>query len=233
MPGALLLDVGGVVIRTPFELFGHLEAANGLPDGTLGARGPFADGGDDRDVEFARVLGGDLRERDYWRLRAQRAARHLDIAPETSSLIHALFARPEDQLVRPEVRRLVEDARVAGIRVGGFTNDLTDFHGPAWVERMTIFDELDVLVDGSLTGVLKPDRRAYELAVEAMGLAAEELVLLDDQPVNVAGARDFGMRAIQLDPTRPADAVAEARDLLGLAASGTANVGGQAERGTT
>lgn len=213
---ALLLDIGGVVIRTPFELLQVAEDAHGLPDGALGPRGPFAL---DEDQEFVQVLDGTLPERDYWQRRAERAAPYLDIEPDTRSLIDVLYDRPEDELVRPEVRRLVRDARAAAVPVGGLTNDLSDFHGQAWVDRMTIFAELDVVVDGSRTGVLKPDPRAFELAVEAMGLPASELVLLDDQPVNTAGAEAAGIRAVRLDPVQPEEAVATVRSLLDLPAA--------------
>lgn len=210
---ALLLDVGGVVIRTPFELLGPAEEAHGLAPGTLGPRGPFAL---EDDPEFAQVLDGSLNEREYWQRRAERAAQHLGTEPDTNSLVDELYDRPEDDLVRPEVRALIADAHAAAIPVGGLTNDLSDFHGQGWIERMTVFAELDVIIDGSETGVLKPDPRAYQLAVDAMPVPAEELVLLDDQPVNVAGAEEVGIRAVRLDPTHPEEGVATVRKLLDL-----------------
>lgn len=209
----LLLDVGGVVIRTPFELLAPVERAHGLADGALGPRGPFDEDGD---PEFGRVVAGDLAEGAYWRRRARRAAPLLGTEPGTRSFFRALFDLEEDRIVRPAVRTLVEDARAAGLRVGALTNDLHDFHGEGWVDRISLFGAFDVLVDGSLTGVLKPDREAYAIAVRRMGLPPAELVLLDDQPVNVRGAEEAGIRASLLDPVDPGPALAAVRALLGL-----------------
>ena len=46
-------------------------------------------------------------------------------------------------------------------------------------------------------GLLKPDRRIYELALHRFGIAVESAVFIDDLPANVAGAREIGLVAIQ------------------------------------
>jgi putative hydrolase of the HAD superfamily len=213
---ALLLDVGGVVIRTPFELLDLAEERLGLDAGELGPRGPFAL---DADPEFREALTGALTERDYWARRAERAAPVLGIPPDTRSFMRVLFDAPEDRLVRPEVHDLMEEARSAGVPVGLLTNDLRDFHGRAWVESLRVFATPDVTIDGSLTGVLKPDPRAYELALEALDLPAAEVVFLDDQPVNIRGAVTVGLQVVPVDVTTPASAVSRTRALLELAAT--------------
>lgn len=54
---------------------------------------------------------------------------------------------------------------------------------------------LGTIVDDSVTGILKPDPRAYAAAVAALGAQACDVVFVDDLPRNVAGARAFGMVA--------------------------------------
>jgi putative hydrolase of the HAD superfamily len=215
MARALLLDVGGVVICTPFELLEPTERRHGLEPGALGPRGPFALADD---PEFQDVQAGRLTERDYWARRAERAAPLLDTPPDTRAFMQVLFDAPEDQIVRPRVRDLIEDARTAGVPVGLLTNDLRDFHGRAWVERMRVFAAVDVTVDGSVTGVLKPEAGAYALALEALGVAAADVVFLDDQPVNVRGATAVGLQVVPVDVSAPEVAVATARELLRLPA---------------
>ena len=46
-------------------------------------------------------------------------------------------------------------------------------------------------------GLMKPDRRIYELALHRFGIAVESAVFIDDLPANVAGAREIGLAAIQ------------------------------------
>lgn len=209
----ILLDVGGVVIRTPFELLAGAEQRAGLPEGALGRRGPFDSDGD---PEFDAIATADMTEREYWQLRADRAAPLLGVAPGTEPFMRALFDLPEDAVVRPEVAALIDDAIAAGRRVGLLTNDLMDFHGADWVARMAVLLRPHVLVDVSQHGILKPAPEAYRLGTEAMAVSAEDIVYLDDQPGNVAGGRDAGYEAIHVDVTDPARAVVQARAALDL-----------------
>lgn len=213
MQRALVLDIGGVVIRTPFEMLETAERARGLPPGSLGRRGPFDPAGD---PDFDEVRTGAITERDHWQRRVDHAASVLGIEPEFRAFMHVLYDLPEPAIVRPEIATLVDEVRAAGIRLGMLTNDLYDFHGRDWVERMEVLARADVLVDVSRHGVLKPDPAAFAVGIDAMGGAAEDLVFLDDQPVNVAGARKAGMEAHEVDVTRPAEAVSKARAALGL-----------------
>lgn len=211
----LLLDIGGVVIRTPFELFAATERAHGLVEGALGPRGPFGPPGSD--PEFDAVGAGTLTERAYWNLRAERAAPLLDIAPTIDTLVHTLFELPRDEIVRPETAALVAEAEAAGHPIGVLTNDLEDFHGGVWLDDLRVFVRpLQALVDGSITGHLKPAPEAYALAIEAMGRAPGDLVYVDDQPVNITGGASAGLIAVHLDVLDPVPALDQARAALGL-----------------
>lgn len=207
----LLLDIGGVVIRTPFELLGPAEREAGLPFGTLGARGPFDASGD---REFAEVAAGTLTERAYWQLRAERAAPHLGIEPTTRALMGCLFDIPVDALVRPETTALAERARRAGYVVGFLTNDLAAFHGDEWLRTMPVLGGGERLVDGSLTGYLKPDPRAYRSGAQALGLTPEQVVFVDDQPANIQGAGSFGLHPVWFDVCDPRAGTDAAWDAL-------------------
>jgi putative hydrolase of the HAD superfamily len=44
-------------------------------------------------------------------------------------------------------------------------------------------------------GVAKPDRRAYEIVAERLGVAPRDCLFIDDREVNVLAAREVGMRA--------------------------------------
>jgi putative hydrolase of the HAD superfamily len=75
---------------------------------------------------------------------------------------------------------------------------------------------VDAIIDATHTHILKPDTRAYALALEALDLDADQVVFIDDQPWNVEGGRAAGMRSLHLDPTDPLACVMEARRALGL-----------------
>lgn len=201
----LLLDFGGVVLLTPFELRGHAERSLRLAPGSLGWTGPFDPGGDEA---WRRFQAGEITERDYW---AHRAAEH---GLDTRAFMRHFYEPPGDHLVRPEVRALMEAERAAGRPAAILTNDLQAFHGRAWMDAMAVLELVDVLVDGSVTGVLKPHPDAYAAAVDAVGLEPSELVFVDDQPANVDGARRVGLHAVWFDVTDPEASVDAVRRCL-------------------
>jgi len=197
---ALLLDFGGPVLRTPFELLRGGEVRAGLPQGSLTWTGPFDPLAD---VEWRRMQRGDITEREYWQRRADEFAALTGREASFRGLMDVLFAGAEDELVRPEARDAVALAKRAGLSVAVLTNDMRAFHGDEWVARMSILGEMDVVVDGSVEHVLKPDPRIYRLAAERLGIDAEECLFVDDQPGNVDGARAVGMPALWFDVTAP------------------------------
>ena len=212
---ALVLDFGGPVLRTPFELLRGGERRMGLPEGALPWTGPFDPPADD---DWQRMQAHEITERDYWQRKADEFAALTGREASFRGLMDVLFAAPEDELVRPEARRLAEDARAAGVPVAVCTNDMQAFHGLEWVQSNQFLKLVDVLVDGSVEHILKPDPRIYLMVVERLGIAAGDCVFVDDQPGNIAGAEAVGMQSVWFDVTEPASSYAEARALLGLEA---------------
>lgn len=210
---ALVLDFGGPVLLTPFELARRTEQRLGLPAGSLPWTGPFDPAAD---PQWRAVASGSLSERQYWANRAAEFAALTGQPGDIRHLIQAMYTESEDILVRAGARALMSAARAAGLPVGILTNDLGAFHAQSWVDSLQILRLADVLVDGSHVGMLKPDPRIYLMTTDKLGVAPQDAVFLDDQPVNLAGAIAVGMTAVPVDVTMPDQAFATARELLGL-----------------
>jgi putative hydrolase of the HAD superfamily len=210
---ALLLDFGGVIQKSFFETRAEIESLLGIPHGTLTWAGPFDP---ESDPLWRQVVSGEFPERDYWNQRAR----------EVGSLIGEDwriqdFCRKHSELspniaLRPEVLALISDAKQAGLKFGILTNELELFHGKDWALAVPFADKIDVLVDATHTRILKPDPRAYGLALEAFGLRANEIVFADDQPRNVVGASAVGIRSFCFDIIDPCKSVKEVRLALGV-----------------
>jgi putative hydrolase of the HAD superfamily len=208
---ALLLDFGGPVLKTPFELLRGGEARAGLPDGSLAWTGPFDPSAD---PDWRRMQRGGITERAYWQIKADEFAALTGREASFRGLMDVLFAGGEDELVRPEARDVVAVAKQAGLVVAVLTNDMRAFHGDEWVARMTILREMDAVVDGSVEHVLKPDPRIYRLAVDRLGVGPEDCLFVDDQPGNVDGAVLAGMRSLWFDVTDPVGSYASVLSAL-------------------
>ena len=75
-------------------------------------------------------------------------------------------------------------------------NDLRD----ALVNQFGIADAFDVIVISSEEGVMKPNPGLYQIALERLGVQANEAVFIDDFQHNIAGAKAVGMAGIHFTP---------------------------------
>jgi putative hydrolase of the HAD superfamily len=209
----LLLDFGSVIMKSFFETHRPFERILGLPEGTLTWMGPLDPVGDPL---WRRMQEGEISERDYWRLRAGEVGRMVGEDWAIQDFCRKQNEIPLDQILRGEALRLIADAKLGGIKLGILTNELELFHGADWLASMPFLHNIDVIIDATHTLILKPDPRAYQLALDGLALPAAEVVFIDDQIRNVRGADAVGIHGIHLDVTAPDRALAAARELLGL-----------------
>lgn len=73
----------------------------------------------------------------------------------------------------------------------------------SWGNTLYPFDRLDEIFDTLVisgdVGMRKPEERIYELTLDRLDVAADEVVFVDDLPRNVEVARNLGMQAIHHD----------------------------------
>jgi putative hydrolase of the HAD superfamily len=210
----LVLDFGGVISRTLFETHDQTEAALGLPAGTLTWRGPFDPASD---ALWRDMQAGGLSERDYWLQRTRAVGRLLgEDWNEMQTLVQRARGAEPDRVARPETVALMHEAHAAGITLAILSNELDLFYGTALRQRMAALRNVQVIVDATYTGILKPDPRAYALCTQQLGVAPGDCVFVDDQLRNVEGAAAFGMLALHFDVTQPAAGCDAARRALKL-----------------
>ena len=213
-PSALLLDVGGVVVRHAFELRRYIEARLGLPAGAIGRGGPF---GPDTDPEWDRVERRELSEIAYWDLWTEEIGRLAGRPDLTAQELWPItYGGPQEQFVRPEIVALVDEAEAGGVRCAMLSNDLTTFHGVGWVDDVPFFGRIKPFFDAASLGARKPDPIAYTAAVERLGLPAGQVLFVDDLPENIEGAEAAGLPAVLFDITDPGASAALVRKALGL-----------------
>lgn len=211
---ALVLDFGGVISRTLFETHDVTEAALGLPPGTLSWRGPFAP---ETDPLWQAMQAEHITEREYWMARARSVG---ELVGETWHDMQTFVQRARgadvQAVIRPEAVAAVHQAKAAGCKLAVLSNELDLFYGAGFRERLPLLQGFDVIIDATYTGILKPERRAYEMCTEALGVAPADCVFVDDQSRNVQGAMEYGWQTVLFDVTHPAHSYRRALALLGL-----------------
>lgn len=214
--GVLLLDFGGVCLLNPVELHAVTEQRLGLAHGTLDWLGPLDPSTDEL---WQKMTAGDgLTEREYWSRRAADVGAVAGVELDRDAYMRLMYEPPRDQLVRGRATQVATAAKAAGYTVAMLTNDMRAFHGRDWERHIAFVALMDEVIDCSDHDFLKPDPRAYQLALEATGAAPDRVLFVDDQPANVDGALAVGMDAVWFDiadAERAWDSIAER---LGLTA---------------
>jgi putative hydrolase of the HAD superfamily len=210
---ALLLDFGGVIQKSFFETRAEIETLLRLPRGTLSWAGPFDP---ETDPLWRQVVSGEFPERDYWNQRAREVGNLIGEDWHIQDFCRRHNELSANVALRSEILALISDVKQAGLQFGILTNELELFHGKDWALAVPFADKIDVLIDATHTRILKPDPRAYALALDAFGLPANEIVFVDDQPRNVAGASAVGIRSFYFDIIHPHESVKEVRSAIGM-----------------
>jgi putative hydrolase of the HAD superfamily len=79
------------------------------------------------------------------------------------------------------------------------SNEVELFYGTEIFRRFNVLAEMDVIVDATHTKILKPDPGSYALALSELKLPAREVLFVDDQFRNIAGAVAVGMQTQYFD----------------------------------
>ena len=209
MTRAVLFDFGGVFTDSPF-------AAVAAYADRIGAT---------REQVDSIVFGGYGGDGDHPWHRVERGEISLEVAREgilalgeehglVVDIWQVFLAMGENQGgLRGDLVEHVRHLRAAGLRTGIVTNNVVEFR-EHWRAMLPVEELFDVVVDSSEVGVRKPGAAIFELALERLGLPAEEVLFLDDYPGNVAAARALGMTALLVDGDG-AKTIADLGSLLG------------------
>lgn len=210
----LLLDFGGVCLLNPVELHEKARRLLGLADDTLTWLGPLDPSTDEL---WQRMVTADgVTEREYWAIRASEVGEAAGRELSLTDYMTMLYDPPTPEVIRPEATRTVRAALAAEFGVSILTNDMRAFHGRDWEMGIELLQIVDHIVDCSDTDILKPDPRAFERAEEIIGVPAERMLFVDDQPGNVQGAIEAGLQAMWFDVANAAASWSEVGRRLGV-----------------
>jgi len=181
----VLFDLGGVLERVAAAPKVEAWTSGRIPSSAFWSAWLSADSV--RDFETGRIGPEEFAPRAVEEL-------GLDIAPE--AFLHDF----RDWLAGPYdgARDLVLQVRAAGLRTASFSNS-NAVHWPIMERHQDTATIFDANFPSHRLGLCKPDVEAFQAVVHGLGVPAHEVLFLDDNQVNVDGAREAGMLATRVD----------------------------------
>ncbi len=74
----------------------------------------------------------------------------------------------------------------------------------------------DVIIDSSTVGAVKPEAKIYEIAESQAGVAASEILLVDDSRSNLMAAEKMGWHVLWFDDYDPSESIPKIKQTLEL-----------------
>lgn len=171
---AVLFDLDGVVRHFDADFTTEIESRLGL------ARGAILEAAFEP-VVLAQVTTGKISRRTW----VDRVGTTLGSATAAEE-----WGR-QPSVVDPEVLAIVDALRAIGIRTAILTNGTDTI--PAEAAELGLTGRFDAIFNSAEIGWAKPDVRAFQHVLDALGLAASEVFFTDDSAGKLAGAETLGM----------------------------------------
>lgn len=194
---AVFIDLGGVIIRTEFQApRQHLAERLGMEYEDLVKLVFDSPSGIKASI-------GEISDKEHWAEVVKRLRRP---AIEVESIREEFFAGDVVDLEIVEFLRSLRPRYFVGL-ISNAWPDLRDY-----ITRQGFEDAFDHMVISGEVGVMKPEARIYQIALELAGVRPEEAVFVDDFYENIEGCEKVGIKGIHF--TDPKSALEQLKTLL-------------------
>jgi epoxide hydrolase-like predicted phosphatase len=180
-----MFDFGGVITTSPFDAFGRYERDHGLPEGLLRQ----INSTDPDHNAWAQLERGEIDFPSFCAL-FEEEARVVGFEVDASAVVGVLGGE-----IRPQMVEAVRHCS-SRFKTACLTNNFLSMEAGLRPDIAEVFALFNVVFESSRLGVRKPDPEFYRLACEALAVAPNEVVFLDDLGVNLKPARAMGMETI-------------------------------------
>jgi len=208
---AVIWDFGGVFTTSPFEAFARYEIKNNLPKDFIRS----INAADPDTNAWARFERSEISIAEFDKAFASEACAKGHEVPgaDVIALLHGDL--------RPEMVKALEICK-GQFKTGCITNNVKPANegaefwdaGDRARTMKPVFAMFDHLIESYKAGLRKPDLRIYQMMCEALEVAPEHCVYLDDLGINCKPARAMGMATIKV--VTADQAISELEEITGL-----------------
>ncbi|MGH2711729.1 MAG: HAD family hydrolase [Actinomycetota bacterium] len=185
----LIVDFGGVLTTSLRDAFVSFCEREGIDYERVRAAMKAAYGDADAESLVARFETGRLETHHFERELATVLSRDLESPLRHESLVTRML---RDLKLDRQMIAAVRTARQTGIRTALLSNSWgVEYYPHDLLEEL--FDE--IVISGRV-GLRKPEAEIFHMAIECVGLPAEECLFIDDLRANIQAAEAAGMRGV-------------------------------------
>ena len=193
----VFFDFGGVIVRTEYQApRQHLAEQLGMEYEDI-VKIVFDSASSDR------AAVGEISAEEHWAEVAKRLRRP---ASETETIRKEFFAGDVIDLQIVDFLRSLRPRYHVGL-ISNAWPDLRDY-----IVEQKFDDAFDHMVISAEVGVMKPEARIYQMALEQAGVSPNEAVFVDDFIENIEGCQAVGMHGIHFRDSK--QAIDELKQLL-------------------
>jgi putative hydrolase of the HAD superfamily len=196
---AVISDFGGVLTTPLIQSFLAFQDETGIAMETLGVAMQRMAERDGRHPLFE-LEKGRTTEAEFLNRIADELEPELGHRPEMHRFSEIYFEALEPN--QPMIE-LMRELRARGLRMALLTNNVREWE-PLWRSMVPIDELFELVVDSAFVGCRKPERAIYEIALDRLGVGAEDCLFVDDVEVNCEAARELGMTAVHFQSNEQA-----------------------------
>lgn len=188
---AVIFDMGGVVLSSPFPYTRKYEDERGIPAGTIWKC--IADYG--KDGSWPKLEVGELDSVEFGDIFSTECSTTAGMPLQLYDFLEYIEQGMGDPL--PETISAIKAIRAEGIKTALLTNNWKRPDGSTIIPvDRKIFD---VIVESAVTGINKPNPAIYQKCLNELGVSAEQALFLDDIETNIKAARALGIHCIKVE----------------------------------
>lgn len=188
---AVIFDMGGVVLSSPFPFTRKYEDERGIPAGTIWKC--IADYG--KDGSWPKLEVGELDSVEFGEIFSTECSATAGMPLQLYDFLEYIEQGMGDPL--PEVFSAIQAIRAEGIKTALLTNNWKRPDGSTIIPvDRKIFD---VVVESAVAGINKPNPAIYQKCLNELGVSAEQAVFLDDIETNIKAAKALGIHCIKVE----------------------------------
>ncbi|XP_029427537.1 acyl-CoA dehydrogenase family member 10 isoform X2 [Rhinatrema bivittatum] len=208
---AVIFDMGGVVLPSPYKMAVEWELQNHVPPGTI--RQALISGGNCR--PWLKYMRGELTAAAFLEEFGKQCSKIAKTAVPVDTFLSTLTSGHMTKPV-PAMTEALRCVQAEGLKTALLSNNFYLHSGESFLPLdRKLFN---VIVESCREGVCKPDPRIYKLCLDRLKVQPADSIFLDDIGENLNAAAQLGIKTIKVED--PEAAVRELEVLLGFPLKG-------------